>query len=72
MFDLELEPDNSPIEDCNITTIHYFFSEQEAREFKELCKKGMIKMYPNTYADANISDFMLQIVRLYNNGDINK
>lgn len=66
MFDIKLEPDNSPIEDCNITTVHYFFSDKEAKEFKELCKQGMMKMYPETFADANISDFMLELVRQYN------
>lgn len=65
MFDLPLVPDNSPIEDCNITTIHYFYSEQQAREFKELSKKGMMKMYPQDYDKRNISDFILDLLRLY-------
>jgi len=71
MFNLALEPDNSPIDNTNITTLQLFFSSDEHRQFKELCKTGMIKMYPNTYHEKNISDFLLQLVELYNAYDIN-
>jgi len=65
MFDINLEPDNSPIDNTNITTTQLFYSTEEHREFKELCKKGMMLMYPNTFADSNINDFILQILRFY-------
>jgi len=65
MFDLELEPDNSPIENINITTFQLFFSTEEHREFKELCKKGMMKMYPGAFADKNVNDFLLNLLRNY-------
>jgi hypothetical protein len=69
MFDLPIEPDNSPIENINITTLQLFFSAEEHRQFKELCKTGMVKMYPQTYHEKNISDFLLHLVELYNIND---
>lgn len=66
MFEIPLEPDNSPIDNTNITTLQLFYSTDESREFKELCKQGMMHMYPKTFADANINDFILQVLRLYN------
>lgn len=71
MFELPLTPDESPIENVNITTLQLFFSTEECREFKELCKHGMMKMYPHTFATENINDFLLKLVRLYNNEHIN-
>lgn len=70
MFNLPLEPDNSPIDNTNIATLQLFYNSDEHREFKELCKSGMIKMYPQAYHEKNISDFLLQLVRLYNTCDI--
>lgn len=66
MFNVELEPDNSPIDNTNITTLQLFFNTDEHREFKELCKKCMIKMYPGAFDEANVSDFLLQLLRNYN------
>lgn len=63
MFDINLPPDDSPIENTNITTIQLFYSTEEHREFKELCKYGMIKMYPNSFNEANVNDFLLQVLR---------
>lgn len=65
MFDIVLEPDNSPLDNTNITTFQLFYSTEQLREFKELCKAGMIKMYPQDYSKRNASDFILDLVRLY-------
>lgn len=70
MFDIPLEPDNSAIDNTNITTLQLFFSTEEHKEFKELCKVGMMKMYPQTYHEKNINDFLLRLVELYNTYDI--
>lgn len=65
MFDVLLEPDNSPVDNTNITTFQLFYSTEQLREFKELCKTGMIKMYPQDYDKRNASDFILDLLRLY-------
>jgi hypothetical protein len=70
MFDFPLEPDTSPIDNTNITTFQLFFSTEEQRQFKELCKLGMMKMYPQAYQEKNINDFLLRLVELYNTYDI--
>ena len=66
MFDLKLEPDNSPIEDCNISTFQLYYSDQQLREFKELSKFGMMNMYQQDFDKRNVSDFLLDLLRLYN------
>jgi hypothetical protein len=71
MFDVILEPDNSPIDNTNITSFQLFFSTDEMRDFKEQCKKGMIKMFPSTFDKQNVNDFLLQLVQQYNNKNEN-
>lgn len=65
MFESLLEPDNSPIEDVNITTTMLYYSTEEHREFKELCKLGMVSMYGDKFGEANVSDFLLALLRLH-------
>lgn len=65
MFEFPLERDNSPIDNTDTTTIQLFYSTNESREFKELCKYGMMKMYPETFAQANVSDFLLALLKMY-------
>lgn len=65
MFEFPLERDNSPIDNTDTTTIQLFYSTKESREFKELCKLGMMHMYSGNIADANVSDFLLHLLRLY-------
>lgn len=65
MFDFELEPDNSPIDNTNITTTQLYYSTEEHREFKELCKFGMVNMYGGKFSEANVSDFLLHLLRYY-------
>ena len=66
LFDFDLPIDNSPPDNTDITTIQLFYSVPESKEFKELCKQGMMKMYPHTFANSNINDFLLEVLRLYN------
>lgn len=65
MFDLPLAPDNSPIDNTNIVTFKLFYSAEQLREFKELSKAGMIRFYPKDYGERNVSDFLLELLRLY-------
>lgn len=58
--------DDSPIEHVNITYLQLYYSEQDHKLFKELCVKGMMKMYPENYRCANISDFILDLLKNYN------
>lgn len=65
MFDTPLVPDNSPLDDTNISTFQLFYDTGQLREFKELCKSGMIKMYPQDFDKRNASDFILDLLRLF-------
>lgn len=65
MFDLALPADNSPVDNTDITTTQLFYSTKESREFKELCKYGMMKMYPHGFNEANVSDFLLDLLKHY-------
>lgn len=65
MFDVELEPDNSPVDNTNITTTQLYYNTEEHREFKELCKSGMVRMYGDKFGEANVSDFLLALLRFY-------
>lgn len=62
LFD-ELEmPQGSEAEDnTRITQIILYYSEEEAKEFKMLCKALLKKHYTN-YKDSNFSDLVLKIL----------
>jgi len=56
--------DTSPIEDIEITTTILYFSRQELKEFKTLCKKGIKKEFGEEYQQkGNLSDFLLKILK---------
>jgi hypothetical protein len=56
--------DNSPIEDVEITTTILYFSRQELKEFKKLCKKGIKQEFGGEYQQkGNLSDLLLKILR---------
>jgi len=56
--------DNSPIEDVEITTTILYFSREELKEFKALCKKGIQKEYGEEYQQkGNLSDFLLMLLK---------
>lgn len=55
--------DNSPIDETEITTTMLYFSKQELKEFKELCKKGIKIEYNEDFQQkGNLSDFLLLIL----------
>lgn len=66
LFDLEPPKDNSPIEKLNITYMQLYYEEGDLIEFKRLCKRGMMRMYPDDYQNQNISAFIFQLLKQYN------
>lgn len=66
LFELEQPKDNSPIERVNITYIQLYYDDAQMQQFKQLCKQGMIKMYPHDYQKQNMSDFIFELLKLYN------
>jgi len=64
LFDDNWGVDNSPIEDVEITTTILYFSRQELKQFKALCKKGIQKEYGEEYQQkGNLSDFLLMLLK---------
>lgn len=61
--------DESPIEEIEITTTMLYFSKQELKQFKALCKKGIKKeLGEDLQQKGNLSDFLLLILnREYGN-----
>lgn len=55
--------DNSPIDETEITTTLLYFSKQELRQFKKLCKAGIKIEFGEEYQQkGNLSDFLLKIL----------
>lgn len=63
LFEQEFDVDQSPPDDTRITTILLYYDEPDAREFKRLCKLGMQHMYPATFRDSNVSDFLFTLLK---------
>jgi hypothetical protein len=68
LFEQELPKDNSPIERLNVTYVQLYYSDEEMRQFKEMCKRGMMRLWPDTYQQQNVSDFIFNLVKNYTNG----
>ena len=59
--------DNSPEDHTEITTTILYFSKQELKQFKHLCKVGIKKYYSDAAQDkGNISDYLLLILKKQN------
>ena len=56
------EEQKSVKDDTNITTTILYFSEEELKEFKQLCKVGMKKEFTDLQG-ANIPDLLLTTLR---------
>jgi hypothetical protein len=55
---------NSSIDNTEITTTLLYFSTEELKEFKALCKKGIRKEFNEQYqVKGNLSDLLLIILR---------
>ena len=69
LFEDDWGVDNSPIENVEITTTMLYFSRQELKEFKTLCKKGIKKEFGQEYQQkGNLSDLLLKLLK-QNYGD---
>ena len=56
--------DNSPIDNTEITTTMLYFSTDELKTFKVLCKKGIKKEFGLEYQQkGNLSDLLLIILK---------
>lgn len=56
--------DNSPIDETEITTTILYFSTDELRQFKNLCKKGIKEEFNDEFKQkGNLSDFLLLILK---------
>ena len=63
LFEDDWGVDNSPIENVEITTTMLYFSRQELKEFKTLCKKGIKKEFGQEYHQkGNLSDLLLKVL----------
>ncbi len=64
LFEDEWGVDNSPIDNTEITTTILYFSTDELKEFKKLCKAGIKKEFNEHYKQkGNLSDFLLLILK---------
>jgi hypothetical protein len=64
LFEDDWGVDNSPIDNTEITTTILYFSEQELKLFKKLCKKGIQELYKQEYQQkGNLSDFLLHTLK---------
>jgi len=64
LFDDEWGVDNSPQDNTEITTTLLYFSKDELREFKKLCKAGIKVEFGQEFQQkGNLSDFLLILLR---------
>lgn len=64
LFEDDWGVNDSPIDNTEITTTILYFSKEELKEFKSLCKEGMKKEFGKEYqTKGNISDFLLIILK---------
>ncbi len=64
LFADEWGVDNSPIDNTEITTTLLYFSAEELKEFKSLCKKAIKKEFGDEYQQkGNLSDLLLNILK---------
>lgn len=64
LFEDDWGINNDPIDETQITTTLLYFSEDELKEFKKLCKIGFKDIFKDSYIkDGNMSDFILTILR---------
>ena len=64
LFDDDWGVDNSPIDNTEITTTLLYFSAEELKLFKALCKKGIKTEFADQYqTKGNLSDLLLIILK---------
>lgn len=63
LFEDDWGVDNSPIDETEITTTILYFSKEELKKFKNLCKVGIKIEYGEEYQQkGNLSDFLVKIL----------
>lgn len=63
LFEDDWGVDQSPIDNTEITTTILYFSTDELREFKALCRNGIKKEFAEDFQQkGNLSDFLLLIL----------
>jgi hypothetical protein len=63
LFEDDWGKDNSPIENVEITTTILYFSKEELKQFKYLCKEGMKAEFGPEYQEkGNLSDLLLKLL----------
>ncbi len=64
LFEDDWGVDDSPIDETEITTTILYFSPQELKKFKRLCKVGIKIEFGEEYQQkGNLSDFLLKILK---------
>lgn len=64
LFEDDWGLNKSETDNTEITTTILYFSKEELKEFKKLCKKGIRKTYGEEYQQkGNLSDYLLKILR---------
>tara|TARA_R100001244_G_C5061694_1_gene108986 strand:+ start:78 stop:290 length:213 start_codon:yes stop_codon:yes gene_type:complete len=68
LFEDDWGIDKSETDNTEITTTILYFSKEELKEFKKLCKMGILKTFGSEYQQkGNLSDYLLKILRNENN-----
>jgi hypothetical protein len=63
LFQDDWGKDNSPIDNTEITTTILYFSKDELKQFKALCKDGMKLEFGNEFQEkGNLSDLLLKVL----------
>jgi len=63
LFDFDYGINNDPIDDTEITTTMLYFSKQELKQFKTLCKTGIkIEFGQDFQQKGNLSDLLLKVL----------
>lgn len=64
LFDDDWPENNEPVDDTKILMTILYFSEDESKMFKKLCKKGIREMYGSAAIEkGNISDFLIKVLQ---------
>jgi len=63
LFEDDWGKDNSPIDNTEITTTILYFSKEELKQFKTLCKEGMKVEFGKVFQEkGNLSDLLLKVL----------
>ena len=63
LFEDDWGKDESPIDNTEITTTILYFSKEELKQFKYLCKEGMKVEFGAQYQEkGNLSDLLLKVL----------